>query len=122
MGEDPYAITNPIANSLFGTLLLLALDAVNFVGDITIKLFMYVYYAICDIVYGSKSVSDLLKNQPDEPILPIEPTEPVVIVEPAESGSPTTNELLMTVIANQNDMNTRLSKLEEKFKIHISGN
>jgi hypothetical protein len=118
-GENPYSIVNPLANSLFGTLLLLGLDAVNFIGEVTIKGLKFAYFVLYDIINGTKTVSDILKNQPVDPIEPIKTDKSI---EPVEQDAPTTNELLLTIISNQNNMNDRLNKIEGTINVTPTGN
>jgi hypothetical protein len=126
-----------LSNTIFGTLLFLALDAVDFVGKITITAIKFIYAVIKDVVMGTKSLTDLLKQE-DEPVhvqvtsvsvdaevthnqqtthAPVEPAKRVYsdreIIMATYNNTKTLNTKINSVQTELSEVKTRMNVLEE---------
>jgi hypothetical protein len=113
---------NSLANTIFGTLLFLALDAVDFVGKTTIMVLKFIYYVIKDVVMGTKSLTDLLKQE-DDPVhvqvtsvsvdaeVKHTPSVPKEVVDPAKRTY-SDREIIMATYNNTKILNTKINEVQ----------
>lgn len=125
-GEEYYNFIGPLGNSIFGMILFLALDTVDFVGKLFINAGKFIYYLIYDVVLGTKSLSDLLKMQ-DEPVpvtvqsvsvnAEVEPVHKVATPPVSEKKEYTDREIMIATYTNTKVTKAKVDSIENDLTI-----
>lgn len=126
---DPSVSMTGIGGTIFGTLMFIALDAVDFVGKTTIMIFKFIYAVIKDVVMGTKSISDLLKQDEEKPIpvqvtsvnvdAPVTHNNEVVEEQEPEKKAYSDRDILIATYKNTNVLRAEVNTVKAELSTTI---